>query len=200
MATTIDKATSIFREHGGLLRSSEAQKLGVHPQTLSRMVDAGQLVKEERGLYRLAERHFLVEPDLIQVAKLIPKAVICLVTALSYHRVATQIPRSVWIALPREQKPPKLDHPPIEVIYLSSQPYSSGIERHQIDGVPVPIYSLEKTIADCFKFRRRIGEDIALEALKDYLARPDRNMDRLMRFAKEDRVQQVMEPYLKALL
>ena len=107
---------------------------------------------------------------------------------------------SVWIALPREQKPPKLDHPPIEVIYLSSQPYSSGIEHHKIEGIPVPIYSLEKTIADCFKFRRRIGEDIALEALKDYLARSDRNMDRLMRFAKEDRVQRVMEPYLKALL
>jgi len=200
MATNTDSAKDIFRVHGGLLRSSEAQKLGVHPQTLSRMVDAGQLVKEERGLYRLAERQFLVEPDLIQVAKRIPKAVICLVTALSYHRVTTQIPRSVWIALPREQKPPKLDHPPIEVIYLSSQPYSSGIERHKIEGVPVPIYSLEKTIADCFKFRRRIGEDIALEALKDYLARSDRNMDRLMRFAKVDRVQQVMEPYLKALL
>ena len=86
------------------------------------------------------------------------------------------------------------------MIYLSSQPYSSGIEHHKIEGIPVPIYSLEKTIADCFKFRRRIGEDIALEALKDYLARSDRNMDRLMRFAKEDRVQQVMEPYLKALL
>ena len=191
---------SVFLEHGGLLRSSEAQKLGVHPQTLSRMVDAGQLVKEERGLFRLPKIQLLAEPDLIQVAKLIPKAVICLITALSYYCVTTQIPRSVWIALPREQKPPKLDHPPIEVIYLSSQPYSSGIEHHKIERIPVPIYSLEKTIADCFKFRRRIGEDIALEALKDYLARSDRNMDRLMRFANVDRVQRVMEPYLKALL
>ena len=200
MATNADRARKVFREHGSLLRSSEAQKLGVHPQTLSRMVDAGQLVKEERGLYRLAERQLLVEPDLIQVAKLIPKAVICLITALSYHRVTTQIPRSVWIALPREQKPPKLDHPPIEVIYLSSRPYSSGIDHHKIDGISVPIYSLEKTIADCFKFRGRIGEDIALEALKDYLRRSDRNMDRLMECAKVDRVQQVMEPYLKALI
>jgi len=200
MATNIDRARRVFREHGGLLRSSEAQKLGVHPQTLSRMHDAGLLEREERGLYRLAEKQFLLEPDLIQVAKRVPKAVICLVTALAYHRATMQIPKNVWIALPREQKLPKVDHPPFEVVYLSRTPYSSGIERHKIEGISVPVYSLEKTIADCFKFRRRVGEDIALEALKDYLGRSDRNLDRLLQYARIDRVLQVIQPYLKVLL
>ncbi len=182
------------------MRSSEARRLGIHPQTLSRMVETGRLMREERGLYRLAEIELTGNADLIQVAKLVPRGIVCLISALSFHGLTTQIPQKVYLAIPQAMKKPKLTYPPIDVVWLSSQVYSAGIESHELDAVSVRIYNREKTVADCFKFRNKIGLDVAIEALKEYLRFADRSIDDLMHYAAVDRVQKVMQPYLAALL
>ncbi|MDO9128950.1 MAG: hypothetical protein Q7U34_03700 [Anaerolineales bacterium] len=139
-------------------------------------------------------------PDLVQVAMRVPAGVVCLISALAFHNLTTQIPHKVYMALPTDVKKPRIDYPPIEVIWLSEKTYSSGMEEHTIEGVKVRIYNREKTVADCFRFRNKIGQDIALEALKDYLRRPDRNIEHLLNYARINRVHNVMMPYLKAAL
>jgi predicted transcriptional regulator of viral defense system len=200
MDTAAAKARVIFHRSGGIMRSSEARKLGIHPQTLSRMVEAGRMVREERGLYRLAEIELTGNADLIQVAKLVPRGIVCLISALSFHGLTTQIPHKVYLAIPQAMKKPKLTYPPLDVVWLSSRVYSAGIESYALDGVSVRIYNREKTVADCFKFRNKIGLDVAIEALKEYLQLADRSIDDLLRYAAVDRVQKVMRPYLAALV
>ncbi len=130
----------------------------------------------------------------------VPAGVVCLISALAFHNLTTQIPHKVYMALPTDVKKPRIDYPPIEVIWLAEKTYFSGMEEHTIEGVKVRIYNREKTVADCFRFRNKIGQDIALEALKDYLRRPDRNIEHLLNYARINRVHNVMMPYLKAAL
>jgi len=198
--TAREKAKRIFEDHRGVLRLSEAKKLGVHPQTLARMLRDGMLERPARGLYllRTAARP-IVDSDLVQVAKLVPKAVFCLLTALSIHDLTTQIPRLLYVALPRGSWKPSVTYPPLDITWLSQGAYRAGIEEHRIAGFAVPVYSREKTLADCFKFRAKVGEDVAVEALREYLRRRDRDIDRLLHYATIDRVRNVMEPYIKAL-
>lgn len=191
------KAEKIFRENNGILRASEAIDLGIHLTTLQRMADDGYLIKEARGLYRLADIQ-LGDPDLIQVSILIPKSVICLISALGFHDLTTQVPRKIYIALPRSVKAPRIEYPPIEVIHLSKEPYQTGIEEHKLDGVIIRIYDKEKTIADCFKFRNKIGLEVAIEALQDYLRSSDKNLSLLAKYSKIDRVKKVITPYINA--
>ncbi len=200
MSTNIEKAIEILNAHEGILRSSEAQKLGIHPQTLSRMHARGLIVREERGLYRLPDREIEADPDLVTVAKLVPKGVFCLLTALDFHGLTSQIPRRIYVALPFGYKAPSISSVPTVFVNLSDKPYHAGIEEHNLDGVIVSIYDAAKTVADCFKFRRTIGEDVAIEALKDYLQSRDRIIRLLLEHARIDRVENVMQPYLKALL
>jgi predicted transcriptional regulator of viral defense system len=193
-------ADKVFRENKGILRTGEAKKLGIDEIILVQMCSAGLLVKESRGLYRLSDLPPLSNPDLVQISKKVPKAVICLISALNYHQLTTQIPYKIYIALPRDIKAPRIDYPPMDIVYLSETPYSTGIEVYALDGVPVRIYSREKTIADCFKFQHKVGMDIAIEALKDYLHQSDRNLGELLRCARVDRVEKTMQPYIKAAL
>jgi predicted transcriptional regulator of viral defense system len=164
------------------------------------MCDVGLLVKESRGLYRLADLPPLSNPDFVQVAIRVPSSVICLISALSFYQLTTQIPYKIYIALPREVKAPRVEYPPLDIVYLSKMPYSAGIEKHVLDGIEVRIYSREKTITDCFKFRNKIGLDIALEALKDYLRQPNRNIQELLAYARINRVEKIIRPYLQAVL
>ena len=197
---SFEKAEAIFRQHNGMLRTGQAKKLGIAEPVLIRMTEAGALVREARGLYRLADLPPLSNPDLIQVAVRVPNSVICLISALDFHNLSTQIPYQVYIAIPRTTKAPRIDYPPLAIFYLSEVPYTTGIEVHTLDGIPVRIYSREKTLADCFKFRKKIGLDIALEALKDYLRQPNQNLGELLRCARVNRVANVMQPYLRAAL
>jgi predicted transcriptional regulator of viral defense system len=190
----------IFNEHYGILKRSQALKLGIPEHKLYEMYKTGELIKEGRGLYRLKDAQPLGNPDLVQVGLLVPKGVICLISALYFHEMTTQIPYSVYIALPNDVKKPRIDYPPLEVFLLRPNSYSAGIDEHIIDGVKVKIYNPEKTVADCFKLRRRIGEDVALEALKEYVNRPKTDISRLMEYARIDRVEKIVEPYLKSLL
>jgi predicted transcriptional regulator of viral defense system len=137
---------------------------------------------------------------LVRVATRVPESVICLLSALNFHNLTTQIPYRVYIALPQNTKAPISEFPPLDIVYMSANPYLAGIEEHSIDGVVVKIYNREKTIADCFKFRNKIGKDIALEALKDYLRLPDRQISLLLDYARINRVENIMRPYLEASL
>lgn len=197
---TFINAEKIFRKNNGILRTSQAKKLGVDQPILVQMYEEGLLVKEARGLYRLADLPPLSNPDVVQVAMRVPETVICLISALNFHQLTTQIPYRVYIALPQKTKAPRINYPPLDIIYLSKKTYVAGIEEHILDGVSVRIYSREKTVADCFKFRKKIGLDIALEALKDYLRQPDRNIEEILDCARIDRVENIIRPYLQATL
>lgn len=190
----------IFREHGGQLRMSKAIELGISRYRLYSLVDEGVLEKISGGVYRLTDLPPFTDPDLVTVALRFPDAVICLVSALTFHEITTQIPHGVSVAVSQKARWPKLGYPPLIVQRFSDQAYSNGIEEHLIDGVRVKIYSLEKTLADCFKFRNKIGLDVVLEALKLYKTRKGFKLDELLKYAKICRVEKVMRPYLEASL
>jgi predicted transcriptional regulator of viral defense system len=200
MRDSFEMALAIFRVHDGLLRTGQAKRLGIDPKTIAEMTDAGLLDKLGRGLYRLAELPPLDYPDLVQVALRVPKAVICLVSALAFHDLTTQVPHRVNVALPQSVRRPRLKMPPLDVVWLSEEAYEYAMETHKLDGVDVPIYSKEKTVADCFKFRNKIGLDVAIEALKDYVGQGGVDVQALLDCARVDRVEKVIEPYLEAVL
>ena len=195
---TIDKALNIFRERNDILRTSQAIELGIAPRTLYAMHDAGLLVKITRGVFRLAEATPLSDADLIQVALRIQKGVICLISALAYHNLTTQIPHQVYVALPLHAEKPRLKYPPVRLFWFSRSVYSAGIDEHLIDGTSVFMYNREKTIADCFKYRNKIGLDIAIKALKEGLDQGC-NVVSIIEYARIDRVEKVMRPYMEAL-
>jgi predicted transcriptional regulator of viral defense system len=196
----VEKAIELFRQHGGTLRTAEALRLGIHPRTLYAMRNQGLLERLSRGLYRLAELPPLSNAELVIVALMVPHAVVCLISALSFHELTTQVPHALDIALRRGSQRPRLDYPPLHVYWFSSAAWSEGVELHALDNVTVRIYGAEKSVADSFKYRRKLGMDVALEALKLYRDRRDLDVNKLLHYARVCRVQTVMRPYLEALL
>jgi predicted transcriptional regulator of viral defense system len=190
----------LFADHNGILRASTAIELGVPKHILYEMVKTGELVREAQGIYRLSETPMPGNPDLVNLSLRVPRAVFCLISALYFHELTTQIPHSVYFALPRDVKTPKIQYPPIRVFHFSKESYQAGIVEHDLDGVNVKIYDREKTIADCFKFRQQVGMDVALEAIKDYLRQPKLNVHLLLKYARVNRVEKIMRPYVEALI
>lgn len=190
----------IFRDHGGQMRMSEAIRCGITRYMLYALRDRGVIEPVSRGIYRLAELPPLSDPDLVTVTLRYPNAVICLVSALAFHDMTTQIPHAVSVAVPRDSRMPSLGFPPIRAHRFSKQAYEVGIETHRIDGATVKVYSREKTLADCFKFRNRIGMDVVLEALKLNRERHALDLRALLRYARACRVEGLMRPYLEATL
>jgi predicted transcriptional regulator of viral defense system len=195
-----DKYKEVFRANNGILRAARAIKLGIPEYVIYDMARKSEIIKESRGLYRLAETGPLGNPDLVQVSLLIPKGVLFLISALYFHELTTQIPHYVYVALPRAIKKSRIDYPPIKFFYRSDRQYLAGIHEYTIDGVRIRIYDKEKTIADCFMYRKQIGGEIALEALKDYMRQPSANIHLLMEYARIDRVEKLIRPYVEALL
>jgi predicted transcriptional regulator of viral defense system len=195
-----DNYKKVFASHNGILRASNALELGVPRHVLYKLVETGDLVRETQGIYRLRESEPLGNPDLVQISLRVPRAVFCLISALYFHELTTQIPHQVYFALPRDVKTPKIEHPPIRVFHYSEESYLAGSVDEIVDGIKVKIYGREKTIADCFKFREKIGMDVVLEALRDYLKQPHLNVAILMKYAKVNRVEKVMRPYLEAMI
>lgn len=193
------KAKDIFRAHGGILNTAKAIKLGIHPKTLYNMRDQGVLEILSRGLYRLSESPQIFQPDLVIVSQKIPHAVICLISALSFHGITTQIPHKVDIAIPLKAHKSNVDYPPIQIYWYSEKNFLAGIEVHEIDGVDIRIYSLEKTLADCFKYRNKIGLDIAMEALRLYWQRKKINVSKLLEYAKICRCEKIIKPYIEMI-
>jgi predicted transcriptional regulator of viral defense system len=164
------------------------------------MRDVGTLEVVSRGVFRLAGSEPLGNPDLVTVATRVPNGVICLISALAFHQITTQIPHEVHVALQRGAELPRLEYPPIKLYWFKDQAFTAGVDTQKIDGVDIRIYSPEKTLADCFKFRNKIGLDTAVEAVRFYRERRSVNVDALMRYASICRVEKVMRPYLEAIL
>ncbi len=196
----IQNAITLFQQHGGTMRTAEARRLGIHPRTLYAMRDSGVVEQLSRGLYRLADLPPLSNRDLVTVALKVPQSVVCLISALAFHELTTQIPHAVDIAMLRGAKRTRLDYPPLRIYWFSGPAWSEGIETSLIDNVPVRIYGPEKSIADSFKYRRKIGLDVTLEALKLYHQYHNFDVNKLLRYARVCRVEKVMRPYLEALL
>ncbi|UZJ40615.1 type IV toxin-antitoxin system AbiEi family antitoxin domain-containing protein [Prosthecochloris sp. SCSIO W1101] len=196
--TATDKAKTIILKQGGIIRTQEAIRQGIHPRTLYQLRDSGELEQLSRGVYKLGDSKPLEYPDLVTVAIRVPKGVICLVSALSFHEMTTQVPHAVSVALEKGAEQPRIDFPPVTVFRFSSECFSAGIETHMLDGFPVRIYSPEKTLADCFKFRNTIGLDVALEALQECLRAKRCSIDDLWHYARICRVANVMRPYMEA--
>jgi predicted transcriptional regulator of viral defense system len=194
------KEKALFREHGGILKTSDALRAGIHPRTLYKMRDEGIIEVLSRGLYRLGNLRPLSNPDFVTVALRIPNGVLCLISALAFHDITTQIPHEIYIAVERGSRPPKVNYPPVRVFRFTGQAFKSGIDPHEIDGVHLGVFNPEKTIADCFKYRNKIGLDTALEALRLYREKRSFKVDDLMRYARICRVEKVMRPYLEAMI
>jgi predicted transcriptional regulator of viral defense system len=193
-------ALNQFRERGGILRTQEALRLGIHPRTLYALYDVGLLQRMTRGLYRLADLPPLAAPDWVIVARRLSGAVICLVSALAFHDLTTQIPHTIDVAIKQGSQKPTLAYPPLRVFWFSELAWSEGQETHILDETPVRVFGAAKTVADCFKYRHKIGLDIALEALRFYRERADFQVDRLIHFARIVRVERVLRPHLETLL
>ncbi len=197
---SFEMAKQVFRRHGGVLRTREALQFGIHPRTLYAMRDTGVLERLSRGLYRIGDLPPLGNPDLVAVALKVPAGVICLISALAYHELTTQIPHEIYLALPRGAEPPRLDYPPVRVFWFTGNAFTEGVDTHKVDGVVIRIYSAEKTLADCFKYRNKIGLDTSIEALKRYISSGRVQVDKLMACARICRVEKVIRPYMEALL
>jgi predicted transcriptional regulator of viral defense system len=194
------KIREIAGRHGGYLRMIDAINAGVSRSAFYALRDEGELEKETRGLYRLSDAEFNPNPDLAIVALKIPHAVVALISALSFHDITTQIPHRVHICIPKGMRSPKLDYPPIVSHQVRGEAFSGGIENHDIGGVNIRIYSIEKTIADCFKFEKHVGFDVALEAMKTARAESRLNIPKLHEYARICRVYNRIRPYIEAII
>jgi predicted transcriptional regulator of viral defense system len=183
----------------GLLRASDLDAIGAPRITLSRLCAAGLLERVGRGLYRLPSHPASEHESLAAIATKVPQAVFCLLSALQFHELTTQLPRQIWIAMPRGSHRPRIDYPPLKMVQMSTAAYATGVEEHLRDGVKLRVFGVAKTVVDCFKHRNQIGLDVALEALKDARAQRKATADDLWRCAKICRVANVMRPYLEAI-
>jgi predicted transcriptional regulator of viral defense system len=183
----------------GMLRAGDLKETGAARVTLTRLTASGQLERVGRGLYRLPGSQTSEHETLVTIAARVPQAVFCLLTALQFHGITTQLPRQVWIAMPRGSHVPKIDYPPVRMIQSTGEAYAEGIEVFERDQVSLKVYGVAKTVADCFKYRNKIGLDVALEALRDARSQKKASADELWHFAKICRVANVMRPYLESM-
>jgi predicted transcriptional regulator of viral defense system len=182
----------------GVLRVRDLTSRGIHPEYLRRLCKKGLLTRTGRDLYVAADAEISVHHGLVQTCKRVPHGVICLLSALQFHEMGTQSPFEVWMALDRRAARPRIDYPPLHIVRFSGEALTEGVEKHLIECVPIKLYNPAKTVADCFKYRNKIGLDIALEALRDCREQKKCSNDELWRYAKICRVANVMRPYLEA--
>lgn len=199
--TKVDKLLRLAEV--GPVRPRDLAAAGIPRSYLTRLVDRGLMVRSSRGVYRRADAEVTELNALAEVAMRAPDAAICLLSALAVHELTTQLPHAVWLMIGHKARVPAIEWPRIEVVRASGDALSHGVEVRRIEGVDVRVTSAAKTVADCFRYRRRVGLDVAIEALRDYLKPPRRSrartVDALVAAARADRVQRVMQPYLEAL-
>ena len=184
-------------QRNGIARTRDLEEAGVSRTAIRRLCDRGELVHVARGLYRLPGALQTERQDLAEAAARAPDGVICLLSALRFHGLTTQNPFEVWMAIDRKAWRPRVAHPPLRLSYLSGPPLKAGVEEHEIAGVRVRVFSAAKTVADCFKFRNKIGIDVAVEALREYRRTNPKRLEAIWRFAEVDRVTRVIQPYLE---
>jgi predicted transcriptional regulator of viral defense system len=193
-----DQVLKLARRRQGVT-AHELAAAGVHRQVLTRLVAAGEIERVVRGLYRLADRSPTEHHGLVMASAAIPQGAICLLSALQFHGLGTHVPAQVWVAIDRRARRPALKYPPLRVVRYSGAALTEGVESHRIEGRTVRVYGVAKTLADCFKYRNKIGLDVALEALREAWRARRFTMDALDRYAAVCRVQRVMRPYLESL-
>jgi predicted transcriptional regulator of viral defense system len=196
---TQEQAVLALAEQRPLLRANDLVPRALPTVPLSRLIAAGKLERVARGVYSLPGRALSEHRSLAEVALRAPRGVVCLLSALRVHGIGTQAPFEVWLAIPPHTPTPRLDQPALRVVRMSGPALTEGIELIEIDGVQVPVFNPAKTVADCFKFRNKIGLDVALEALRDGWAQRKLTMDALWHYAAVDRVTNVMRPYLESV-
>jgi len=183
---------------GDIFKTSEAISAGIKPRTLNRMKYLGLITQITRGIYCRVD-NISSHLDIAVISKRYPNAVICLTSALSFHEITTQIPHAVDMAIFKGSAKPRIKFPPVSVHWFSEEIYSAGVEEHQINGTIVKIYSIEKTIADCFKYRDEIGMDILLEALKMCRQKGKAEPDKMLLYADLCRISEIIQPYLESI-
>ena len=182
------------------MRAKDLTLLAVPRVYLSKLVQTGDIERISRGLYTATDGNPTANRTLAQVSKLVPKGTVCLLSALRFHGLTTQLPSQVWIAIDEKARTPREQLLPLRIVRFSGQALTEGVRTHTIENVRVRVYSAAKTVADCFKYRNKIGLDVALEALRDSQRKNKCTMDELWRFARICRVANVMQPYLEAIV
>ena len=198
MATSHQNILDLAAQRG-LIRPRDLTERGLPTVALTRLVRQGRLQRVGRGLYALPDRPVSEHNALAEVARKHPQAIVCLLSALRIHDLTTQSPFEVWLAIPNKARAPKMDYPPLRIVRFSGAALTRGVEDHVIDGVPVRVTSVARTVADCFKFRNKIGLDVALESLQEAWRAKRASMDELWRYATLCRVANVMRPYMESL-
>lgn len=193
-----NKALKVVREVG-IFRPRDLGAHGIPREYVRRLESQGCLVRESRGLYRVREAQVTQNHSLVVVCKRVPHGVVCLLSALRFHKLTTQAPFEVWLAIDRKARRPAAEGTPLRLVRFSGPALHRGIEVRSIEGVQVQVYGPAKTVADCFKYRNKIGLDVAIEALRDYRGRHRADMDELWRYAKICRVSAVIRPYMEAM-
>jgi len=189
-----------LRDNKGYGRMKDMKTNGFQTRDIRKLVESGQLVKVKSGLYRLADVQSGEVTGLVEICLAMPKAVICLTSALAFHELTTFVPTAISFAIPMSDKPIDLSYPPNEPYFFSENQYKTGIEHHETKMGHIRVYGPEKTICDLFRYRNKLGEDIALEGLKEYLKRHNRNLNKLMKFAEVCRVKGIVSQYVKAIV
>lgn len=194
-----ESALSLIRDRG-IARARDFRAAGIPLVYLKRLADAGDIVRLARGLYQDPERVGEdTAHDLAEAARLVPYGVVSLVSALRHHALTTQLPHAVWMTIPHKARTPNAQGMRLEIVRATGDVLTAGVEHVRVEGVDVPIYGVAKTIADCFKHRRHVGEDVAIEALRDALRQRKTTESELMKYAGIDRVTARIEPYIKAM-
>jgi len=183
----------------GTVRPRDLKTFGIPQEYLHRLYQQGRLIRTSRGVYAFRDQEVSEHHSLVQVCKQVPKGIVCLLSALRFHDITTQAPFEVWIAIGQKARRPKVVYPKLRLMHFSGAALISGIEHHEIEGVDVKIYTPAKTVADCFKYRNKIGLDVALEALRECRRGQHCTMDDLWQYARICRVANVMRPYLESL-
>jgi predicted transcriptional regulator of viral defense system len=198
MTKPFERTVQYVRQHG-IVRPRDIEAIGVPREYLLRLYRQGKLNRTGRGIYTLPDAEVTERHSYAEVAKRVPEAILCLLSALAFHEITTQSPASVWIALRKGARTPAIASPSLRIIRLTEPSLTKGTENHLVEGVSVRVYSAAKTVADCFKFRNKIGIDIAVEALKDCLRQKKATVNEIYRYAKICRVSNVIRPYMEAL-
>jgi len=198
MKAVMRKAEELIKVKG-IVRTSEFVKLGISRVYITRLVKRGIARRVARGLYEFIDHEITEKNTFALVSKMVPSGVVCLLSALVFHGVTTQMPRYIWIAINRQTRIPRAKDLPVKIVRFSGSPMTEGIEEHEIEGVRVRVFNIAKTIADCFKFRNKVGLDVALEALNEVRRRKLATSDELWKYAKICRVAKVMRPYMEAI-
>jgi predicted transcriptional regulator of viral defense system len=197
-STAVARARAVL-EAKGVARSRDLEGAGISRAQIRRLAQQGIIVRVARGLYRDPNAPLTERADLALAARLVPGGIVCLLSALRFHGLTTQNPFEVWLAIDRKAWRPHVEHPPVRFVYLSGAALTSGVEEHEVEGVTVRVYGGAKTVADCFKFRNKIGVDVAVEALRDFRRLHPKELEAVWRFAEVNRVGRVVAPYLESL-